>query len=107
LPKNSRVNAALGVLWSVPVRVVLLPELVADVRTGNAWLWLSPLSRWMPRPALSWMELPRTASPVAAGPNWFDRVTPSPPLKAMVLPAPVAVPPTALPGEFPIRTPPS
>ena len=51
-------------------------------------LWGAAMSFWMPRPPLSWIELPRTTSPSCSA--W----TPAPPLFAIVLPSPLFTPPT-------------
>jgi hypothetical protein len=97
------VKVVLGKLLRVPITRVVAPRPTAE-STGKFCRLLGPVSaspgslgvtpsgaRSMPRPPLSWMELPRMALPV---PDAMK--TPAPTLKAMVLPAPEDVPPMML-----------
>ena len=59
---------------------------------GAAWLSLAPPVSTMPEP-FEKIELDRMEFPLAVGPF---TVTPAPVLKAITLPAPVAVPPIVL-----------
>src|SRR3972149_10854740 len=83
--------------------MIVLPPL-AEVKMGKFWRLLAPVSpspaslgvtpsppRSIPQPALENMEFDRMAFPVPEVTN-----TPRSPLKAMVLPAPPAVPPMGL-----------
>jgi hypothetical protein len=101
LEKNSSLKVVFGELFSVPSTVVLPPELLAEVSTGKFWRLLAPVSaspgsfgvtppgsRSIPS-RFEWTEFPRIGF-------WllFDSTnTPSWPLWAIVLAAPLAVPP--------------
>ena len=94
-------------LSSEPAIVTVGPLIAAPVSTGKFCNPFAPASpsntpksfgvgpssaRSIAMPVLPLMTLPRIATPVAAPVT----ITPSPPLKAMRLPAPAAVPPIPL-----------
>ena len=89
---------------------MLAPSEKAEARSGWFWSWLGPVSTSsasfgvtpsfrmsIPSPAFAKIELPRMRLPSPAGAG-FDPVSrmPSPELKAIVFPAPGAVPPIRL-----------
>src|SRR5262249_46528037 len=91
LLKRSMAKVVLGVLTSATRAVVLPSPETAVFTDGAPWPLLPPPAREIPRPALAKMAFRRTAlpPPTSTGTPWL-------PLKAPVLPAPAAVPPTAL-----------
>jgi hypothetical protein len=114
LAMNSTRKSVFGVLFSVPVIVVL--PLTAVARSGtfcrafgipapspSSWSFaVTPLSaRSIPRSPLEWMEFWSTWLRVA--PPVID--TPSSALLAMTLPAPASAPPTRTPSLWSRKTP--
>ncbi len=122
LEKNSMSKVVLAVELSVPLMAVVPPPLDAEARTGKFWRLLAPVSaspaslgvtpvpaspapptRLMPSRWLEKKELARMALPVPVAKKLTR--TPLSVLKAMVLAAPGAVPPTALLSRELMKTP--
>src|SRR5262249_15713653 len=102
--KNSTRKTAAGVLLSVPRTAVTPLNPMPPTRTGVFWRLFGPVcgppgvfelepsgARSIPSPVLAKSKFDWTALPVPAVTS-----TPAPPLKAMVFPAPAAVPPILL-----------